>query len=229
MKNILITGTSRGLGESLAKHYCKNSVVFGVSRSPAKFEHKNYQHIQLDLSSPNAVSHLHETIKKSTNHLDVLINNAAFARMNLLITNSTDDLKNMFDLNFFVPYELIQMSARLMIRQNQGRIINVGSIAERDLLAGESAYAATKAALRNLTQIAAKELGHFGVTVNMVSPGPFDSTLTAGLPAETINKLIEQQAIKQKAELSDLIHVFDFFMSPNARMITGQTIYLGGP
>ncbi len=109
-----------------------------------------------------------------------------------------------------------------------GRIVNFTTVAVPLHLAGEAAYAATKAAVEELTRVLARELGEFGVTVNAIGPTPIDTDLIRNIPKDKIDRLLEQQAIHRMGTFADVTNVIDFFLRPESAFITGQTIYLGG-
>ena len=98
----------------------------------------------------------------------------------------------------------------------------------RSQLDGESVYASSKAAVGTLTEILAKELGSFGITVNAIGPTPIDTDLIRAVPKEKINDLLLKQSIQRMGTVDDVINVIDFFLSDRSSFITGQKIYLGG-
>lgn len=108
------------------------------------------------------------------------------------------------------------------------RIVNFATIATPLRLEGEAIYAASKAAIINLTQIAAKELAPFGISVNAIAPTPVPTDLIKNVPWHKINALLNQQAIKRYGKFSDILNVLEFFLHPNSDFITAQIIYLGG-
>jgi 3-oxoacyl-[acyl-carrier protein] reductase len=106
--------------------------------------------------------------------------------------------------------------------------VNLASVAVPLKLEGEAVYAASKAAVLSFTQIAAKELASFGITVNAVGPTPIQTDLIKAVPKEKIEKLISLQTIPRPGKLEDVANVIDFFIQPESDFITGQVIFLGG-
>jgi len=226
---ILITGTSKGIGKALALHYCnKNYNVVGCSRSSSSISDPKYLHFQTDLSTPQAAENLVRRVLDVYGNIDVLINNAGIASMNHIISTPATTIENIFRINFFVPFLLIREVSKAMVRKKYGRIINFSTIAVPLNLEGEAVYASSKAALETLTRISSIELASFGVTVNAIGPAPYKSGLIRTLPLSKVDDIIEKQAIKRETIISDISHVTDFFLHPDAGFITGQTIYLGG-
>ena len=115
-----------------------------------------------------------------------------------------------------------------MTQRRFGRIVNFASVAAPLKLEGEAVYAASKAAVVSFTQVAARELASFGITVNAVAPTPIATDLIKGVPAAKIDELVARQAIKRLGEFRDVTNVVDFFIRPESDFVTGQVIFLGG-
>ena len=115
-----------------------------------------------------------------------------------------------------------------MLPKKHGRIINFATVATPLRLEGEAAYAASKAAIENFTQVMAKEMGPFGITVNAVGPTPIQTDLIRGVSEEKIADLIGTQCIARLGELQDVSNVTDFLLQEESDFITGQVLYLGG-
>ena len=114
------------------------------------------------------------------------------------------------------------------MRKKFGRIVNYSTVAVPLRLEGESIYAASKAAIENMTQTMAKELSSFGITVNAIGPTPVYTDLIKTVPKEKIQQLLNTQAIKRFGEIQDIYNVIDFFIRHESNFITGQIVYLGG-
>lgn len=108
------------------------------------------------------------------------------------------------------------------------RIVNFATVATPLRLEGEAVYAASKAAIVSLTQVLAKELSSFGITINAVGPTPVPTDLIKNVPKDKMQALLNQQAIKRFGEFADVLNVIEFFLNPRSDFITGQVIYLGG-
>ena len=226
---LLITGTSRGIGEHLASHYIEQGFqVVGCSRRPVAAASDNYRHFCLDITDEQSVRQMFGEITRSYGRLDVLINNAGIASMNHLLLTPAKVARNIFETNFIGTFLLCREAAKLMKRREFGRIINFTTVATPLKLEGEAVYAASKAAVVSFTQIIARELSSFGITVNALGPTPIQTDLIKAVPPEKINQLVERQAIKRLGQFSDISNVIDFFIRPESSFITGQTLFLGG-
>ena len=226
---MLITGSRKGIGEQLVKHYVAEGVhVLGCSRKNVAYKFDNYQHFCLDVSDESAVKALFFNIKKSYGRLDCLINNAGIGLANHSLLTPNKSIQNIMSTNFTGTFLFCREGARLMKKNNFGRIVNLTTVAVPLKLEGEAVYSASKAAINSLTQILGKELAEFGITVNAIGPTPIKTDLIRSIPKEKIESLINSLAIKRYGEIRDVINVIDFFIKPESDYLTGQIIYLGG-
>lgn len=229
MKNIIITGTRKGLGKALAEHYLSmGHVVIGCSRQEGSIVNKNYKHFQADVSNESDVIKMIRQIRKEYSRVDVLINNAGMAAMNHLLTTPLSSAEKVISTNFFGTFLFTREVGKLMMKQKYGAIVNYSTVAVPLHLEGEAIYAASKAAVESLTKISAKELSPYGITVNAIGPTPTPTDLIKAIPKHKIEDLISSQAIKRLGKDEDVINVIDFFISPKSNFITGQVVYLGG-
>jgi 3-oxoacyl-[acyl-carrier protein] reductase len=228
-RNIMITGASRGIGKNLAKHFlAMGDTVIGISRSESDLISENYHHYLANVASETDAKHVFTNVKKQLGTLDVLINNAGIARMNAFALTPISNAQEIINTNFMGSFIFSQKAINLLRKSPHARIINLSTVAVPLNLAGEAAYAASKAAVETLTRIMAKELGGFGITCNAIGPSPIATQLISGVDDDKINKLIQQQAIKKMATVEDVTNIVDFYMQPNSHMVTGQILYLGG-
>lgn len=228
-RHILISGATRGIGRALAEHFLAGGDrVIGCARGATEIDHERYWHSQTDVTDVTAVHTLFGEIRQRFGGLDVLINNAGTARMLPIALTPSETAKRVMDVNFLGTFLLTHEALRLLRNSQAPRVVNLTSIAVPLRLEGEAVYAAAKAAVEMLTRVAAKELGALGITCNAVGPTPIRTDLIRNVPEEKLQALIDRQAIRQWAEMADVIHVVDFLLRPESRMITGQVIYLGG-
>ena len=226
---ILITGTRKGIGKNLTEYYLKKgNIVIGCSRGEGTINHKNYRHFCLNVSDERAVVNMVKKTKKEFGKIDVLINNAGIASMNHILTTPYKTAKKIFDTNFFGSFLFLREVAKIMMKQKKGRIVNFATVAAPLKLEGEAIYAASKAAIVNLTEVAARELADFNITVNAIGPTPVPTDLIKNVPKDKIDALLNRQAIKRFGEFRDVVNVIDFFIDERSDFITGQVIYLGG-
>jgi 3-oxoacyl-[acyl-carrier protein] reductase len=228
-KVFLVTGTSRGIGRELCEYYLGlGHSVTGCSRSSSDLVHPAYTHFAFDVSDEKAVKGMvRETIKKH-GRIDVLLNNAGIASMNPIVLTPYKTAVNIFNTNFFGTFLFIREVGKAMIRQKKGRIVNFSTVATPLRLEGEAIYAASKASVVSLTEIAARELAPHFITVNAVGPTPTPTDLIRSVPKDKMDALVNLQAIKRLGTIQDITNVTDFFIDDKSDFVTGQTIYLGG-
>jgi len=228
-RRILITGASRGIGRALATHYLAcGDIVVGCARTRADVEHERFFQYELDVTDADAVRDTFRDVCRSIGGLDAVVNNAGIASMNALALTPTATARAVMDTNFVGTFVVSQAAVRALRASPAPRIVNVTSIAVPLRLHGEAVYAASKSAVETLTRIAARELAPFRITCNAVGPSPVRTALTAGVPEETMQALVDRQPVPRWAEAADVANVVDFFLSPNSGLVTGQVVYLGG-
>lgn len=226
---MLITGTSKGIGRYLAEHYVTNGyTVIGCSRSESEFKHSNYSHYCLSVSDEPVVKQMFKEIRKRLGRLDILLNNAGIASMNHVMLTPISTVRNIFETNVVATFLFCREASKLMQMSKFGRIVNFATVATPLKLEGEAIYAASKAAIVSLTEILARELASYGITVNAVGPTPIKTDLIRSVPEEKMQTLLARQAIMRYGEFSDVSNVIEFFIRNESDFVTGQTVYLGG-
>jgi 3-oxoacyl-[acyl-carrier protein] reductase len=226
---MMITGTSRGIGRYLAEYYSqKGYQVVGCSRQMPDYEIPNYRHYCLSVSDETKVVEMFSDVRRLYGRLDVLINNAGIASMNHVLLTPMQTVKNIYETNVIAAYLFCREAAKLMQKKRFGRIVNFTTVASALKLEGEVAYASSKTAVASLTQIFAKEVADYGITVNAIGPTPIRTDLIKSVPQEKIDSLIKRQAIKRYGEFRDISNLIDFFIKPESDFISAQVVYLGG-
>lgn len=238
-KVFIITGTRKGIGKDLSQHFLNlGHIVCGCSRGESSITHANYRHFCLDVSDESAVVAMIRAIRKEFGRIDILLNNAGIASMNHTLTTPYKSVSNIFHTNVFGGFLFMREVAKVMsisykkerdkAQTMPFRIVNFATVATPLRLEGEAIYAASKAALVSLTQICAKELSEFGITINAVGPTPVPTDLIKNVPKAKMDALLNQQAIKRFGEFTDVLNAIEFFINEKSDFITGQVIYLGG-
>lgn len=226
---LLITGTSKGIGHHLARHYLAAGWrVAGCSRSSASVDHPNYSHHQLDVNDEPAVVRMVRDVARQAGGIEALINNAGIAAMNHLLTTPGTTATNIMSTNFTGSFLFLREVAKVMMRKKYGRIINFTTVAVPLQLEGEAVYAASKAAVETMTRIAARELGTANITVNAIGPSPILTDLIKAVPDSKIKALLARQALPRLGTFDDVANVTDFLLAERSGGITGQVVYLGG-
>ncbi len=225
----LITGSRTGIGRFLVDHYlAQGHLVFGCSRNAFAGSLPGYEHFCLDVSDEAAVKSMMNAVRQKCGRLDNLINNAGIAATGHSLLIPAETLLRVYKTNVIGSLLFAREATKLMKKQRCGRIVNFSSSAVPLKLAGEAVYASSKAAVVTLTEILARELAPFGITVNTVGPTPVETDLIRVMPADKVQDVINLQPIKRPGTFADIANVIDFFIRPESDFITGQVIYLGG-
>jgi 3-oxoacyl-[acyl-carrier protein] reductase len=225
----VITGASKGIGKFLAQHYVhQGHQVIGCSRGEADWTLDGYAHYTADVSDEKAMKRLFAEIRKTSNRLDHLINNAGIAAMNHSLLTPLSTVHKVLDTNVVGTFLCCREAAKLMKNRGYGRIVNFTTVAVPLKLAGEAVYVASKAAILSLTEVLARELAEFGITVNAVGPVPVETDLIRSIPKDKIAQLLARQAISRLGTGEDVANVIDFFLKRESGLITGQNLFLGG-
>jgi len=225
----LITGASKGIGRFLVGHYLRQGhIVIGCSRHPMTEEIAGYQHFCVDVSDESAVRKMMGEIRQRHGRLDHLINNAGMAATGHFMLTSAETVLRVYQTNVVGTILVSREATKLMKKAQRGRIVNFSSAAVPLKLAGESIYASSKAAIVGLTEVLARELAPFGITVNAVGPTPIETDLILAMPADKVQAVVDSQPVRRPGTFADVSNVVDFFLRPESDFITGQVIYLGG-
>ncbi|PQJ73970.1 SDR family oxidoreductase [Polaribacter gangjinensis] len=179
-KIVLITGASSGIGKSIANYLSqKGYVVYGTSRNPTK-ELLPFQVIALDVLKKETIDNAIQQIIKKEGKIDVLINNAGMGITGPIEDTPIEEMRRVFDTNFFGALDLMKSVLPTMRAQKSGLIINITSIAGYMGLPFRGVYSATKGALELITEATNMEVQQFGINVVNVAPGDFATNIAAG-------------------------------------------------
>ena len=224
MKNILITGSSSGIGKVAAETLkAEGYTVFQTGRKLLDIE--NY--ISINLSDPNNVNKLYNYVKENFGDIDILINNAGEYVYSPIDKMKPDEIIQIFNSNFISHYYLTSLVVPYMKQKKFGRIVNIASISGVVGEANASLYSATKSAYFGFSKALALELAEYNITVNSISPGWVETQLTENALSEEEKKetldVIPQKRFVEPVEVANLIK---YLISDNAKGITGQNINL---
>ena len=178
---VLITGASSGIGKAIAEYLVtKNYCVYGTSRNPKTAVINGVNLIALDVTVPSTISLAVKTVIEQQGKIDFLINNAGMGITGPLEETPLNELKKVFDTNYFGPLAVIQEVLPFMRAKRCGMVINITSIAGYMGLPFRGGYSATKGALGITTEAYRMELRNFGITMTNVAPGDFATNIAAG-------------------------------------------------
>ena len=237
-KIILVTGSSRGIGATIARQLAAAGASVIVNYAGGKDAAQQVVEdikqqggdaiaLQADVSNSAEVTALFDAAIAHYGRIDVLVNNAGIM-INKLIKDTTDeDFTRQFDINVKGTFNTLREAATRLA--DKGSIINFSTSVNRIMLPTYGTYVATKAAVEQLTRVFSKEVGPRGINVNSVSPGPTNTGLfTNGKSAEVIARLASLSAFNRIGEPEDIAKVVLFLASDDAKWITAQNIGANG-
>ena len=233
MRNVLITGSSRGIGAETAKkkkkkgyHVCINYNRSENAALALLDELKNYsvQAVKADVSKPDEVKKMFAEISG----IDILVNNAGISQTKLFTDITNDDWNNMIASNLSSAFYCCREALPYMIRQRFGRIINISSMWGQVGGSCEVHYSAAKAGIIGLTKALAMEEGLSGITVNCIAPGVIKTDMTSNLSEDDFTALKDETPTNSIGTPFDIARTVLFLASDNSSFITGQVLGVNG-
>ena len=223
---IIVAGGTSGIGKSIALDLRSKGVrVLTISRKKLL---DDQDHFAIDITDYESLKSAYRKISKMSEGVTALINCAGIASMNLSITTPPHITENLVKTNLIGTIFFNQVFSPLLIKNKKGRIINFSTIAVSIALKGESVYVATKAGVEGFSKVLAKELSSFKITVNCIAPGPIKTNLLKGITDKQIDKIIDQQIIKEEMNVYDVVDIVNMILSDQSSKLTGQVLHVGG-
>jgi len=238
-KNALITGGVRGIGKAIAKEFCENgaNVLLCYRSDDAAAEEtarelKQYgttvELLRGDISDPAHAKEAVRRMKELFAIIDILVNNAGITKDKLLLRMDDSDFTSVIDTNLNGAFYFLKEAAAVMVKQRQGRIINLSSVAGVRGNPGQINYCASKAGIIGMTLSAAKELGRRGITVNAIAPGFIETEMTSVLSDDQKQAMLAAISLGRAGSPADVAKAACFLASDSAAYITGQVIGVDG-
>lgn len=236
MRNVIVTGASRGLGLAIATALAASGHrVLAVARSEseelravmaaaAQAGTGEVQFHPFDLLETGAIAEFVSHLRRHAGPLFGLVNNAGIGTSGVLALMREEEIETLIRLNTLAPIVLTKYVVRSMMSEGAGRIVNVSSIVGTTGYHALSVYSATKASLLGFTRSLAREVGQLGITVNTVAPGFVTTEMTRELGDKQREQIIRRSALRRLAAPEDVAATVDFLLSDKARNITGTTL-----
>jgi len=237
-KTAIVTGSSRGIGRSIAVKLAAagfNVVVNYVSKPKeaadvvAEIEKAKGRAIAIhaDVADPLEAAKLFDKTEKTFGPVDVIVNNAGLMALKTIGDIEEAQFDRLMAVNIKGTFNMLQLASKRL--RDDGRIINLSTSALITALPGYAIYNASKAAVEAMTKVLAKELGPRRITVNSIAPGPVATELfLEGKPKELIDRLIKLIPLGRIGEVEDISPIVVFLASPDSGWINGQTIRANG-
>lgn len=240
-KTAIVTGAGRGIGRAIAVSLCKAGydVVAGYAGNEETAKETKSLCEQVnglskivlvkgDISLEKTAALLVEKAIELNGRIDVLVNNAGVTRDNLLARMSEQEFDDVIDTNLKGAFLLCKSSAKIMMKQRFGRIINISSVVGVHGNAGQSNYSASKAGIIGLTKSIAKELAVRNITANVIAPGMIETDMTDALNEKVKQNIYETIPAKRIGKPEDIANAVMFLADEKSSYVTGQVIGVDG-
>jgi 3-oxoacyl-[acyl-carrier protein] reductase len=236
MRNVIVTGGSRGLGLGIARKLMESGYhVIAVARSESAelsdaMRETNEKRAgsltfkAFDLAEIDGIPQLVKALRKELGPIYGLVNNAGVSVDGSLALTPTHRIEEVVRLNTISPIVLTKYVVRSMMADGGGRIVNISSVTAFTGYSGLSVYGATKASLIGFTKSLAREVGRMGVNVNAVAPGFVETHMTEGMKDEQRQQIVRHSALKRLVDVEDVANAVEFLLSDRSKSITGTVL-----
>ena len=243
-KSAIVTGGTRGIGKAIVEILTDTNnqnfaadvlFVYNSCESCAKEIEEQIKNsdvnvigIKSDVTSFEKAQEIVTIALEKFGKVDILVNNAGITKDNLLLRMSEKDFDDVINVNLKSVFNYTKAVFKPMMKQRNGRIVNISSIVGIIGNAGQANYAASKAGIIGFTKSTAKEFASRNITVNAVTPGFIETEMTAALNEKQKEALLSNIPIKRMGQSQDVAKLVKFLCSDNADYITGQVISVDG-
>ena len=239
-KTAVITGCLQGIGRATMDVFAQNGAnVFACCqyeteefanhiKELSKGNQVEIIPIYFDLIDDASIKQAAREIQKGKKPIDVLVNIAGMTQDALFQMVTMDQMKTVFQVNYFSQILFSQYIIKLMLRSGSGSVINISSISALDGNPGQLVYASSKGAMIAATKTMSAELAPRGIRVNSIAPGVINTAMTAIVPKEAMDKLMSKSNIKRVGMPTEVANVIMYLASDLSSFVTGQTIRVDG-
>ncbi len=235
----LVTGASRGIGRAIALrlaasghavavNYARSSEAAQAVVERIQAAGGRAQAVRADVSSPEEVAKMLETVQRELGDVDILVNNAGVIRDTLLLRMKDEDWNRVVEINLDGVFNCTRACLRAMMKRRWGRIVNITSVVALVGSPGQANYCAAKAGILGFTKAVAREVASRGITVNAVAPGLIETDMTGQMSAKRRDQVLQGIPMGRIGTGEDVAALVDFLVSEAAGYITGQTIAVDG-
>jgi 3-oxoacyl-[acyl-carrier protein] reductase len=236
MRNVIVTGGSRGVGLAIGRRLATNGYrVLAIARQTncqldktmAEIEQSHpqaFQFIPFDLSEVHNIPNLVSDIRKQHGPIHGVVNNAAAGTPGVLANMHQTRIEQLIRLNTVSPIVLTKHVVRYMMIDGGGRVINIASIIAFTGYSGLSVYAATKASMIGFTRSLAREVGQLGINVNAVAPGFMETEMTESLDSDHRAQIARRSALRRLPDVEDVAGAVEFLLGSASKNITGTVL-----
>jgi len=233
----IITGAASGLGVAIStKLYGEGVRLALIDKNEKQLQQvvaKSFPDsipYALDITNESQLKLTVENIIKEFGNIHILVNSAGMTGKTNIKSHETEteNIRAVFDVNFFGSYLTSKYVLPKMLEQNYGRILHIASIAGKEGNAGMIAYSSSKAAVIGMTKVQGKEYAETGITVNAIAPAVIRTPLLDGMPEEQVKYMTDKIPAKRCGTLEELANLVSYIVSPMNSFTTGFTFDLSG-
>ena len=233
-KNIIVTGASGGIGNSIVEKLSEHGANILASGTriekleELKSKFKNVKIIKFDISQIDKIEEFIENASKELGGLDCVINNAGITQDNLAIRMSIDEWKNVMDINLTSTFLMSKFAIKKMLKNKKGKIINITSVVGHTGNLGQSNYTASKAGIIAMSKSLAIEYAKKNINVNCISPGFIKTNMTDKIDDKFKETIISKIPAARLGEPKDIAYAVVFLASSQSDYINGETMHVNG-
>lgn len=234
MKNVLITGGSRGIGKACVYEFAKHGYRVFLNYNKSKKDAEKIKEetgaiiIKADISKKDEVEKMADYIHKNYGQIDVLINNAGISQQKLFTDITEEDWDNIFNINIKGMFLVTKIFIKDMIYNQYGKIVNISSMWGITGGSCEVHYSASKSAVIGFTKALAKEMGPSKICVNCIAPGVIETEMNKHLNEEDLKNLCDETPLERLGKAEEVAKAVLFLASGDADFITGQILNVDG-
>jgi 3-oxoacyl-[acyl-carrier protein] reductase len=239
-KNIVVTGALKGIGKVAVERFaeqgahlwaCANFLTPEFVSFCSELSKKHQVRVEplcSDFTDVESVKLMAKQILAAKVPVDGLVNIAGMTKDAVFHMTTATDLLQIYQVNVVSTLVLTQLLSKNMMRQKAGSIVNVSSIAATDGIAGQLAYASSKAALNGATRTLARELGSYGIRVNSIAPGVIDTDMNQNVPVDILKERISSTSLGRIGKPTEVVDLMCFLLSDLSSYLSGQIIRIDG-
>ena len=234
-KNVIITGASGGIGNSIVKKFYENGA--NILASGTKLEKleklkSNYERIKIlkfDISQTDKIEEfIDDASKEIGGNLDCIINNAGITQDNLAIRMNLDEWKKVIDINLTSTFLMSKFAIKKMLKNKSGKIINITSVVGHTGNLGQANYTASKAGIIAMSKSLALEYAKKNLNINCISPGFIKTAMTDKIDEKFKDAIISKIPSGRLGEPEDIANAVLFLASSHSDYVNGETLHVNG-
>ncbi|NPA91682.1 MAG: 3-oxoacyl-ACP reductase FabG [Chloroflexi bacterium] len=237
-KVAVITGAARGIGAATARIFAREGAKVAITdideeqgqATAAAIRDAGGEavFIPVDVTDFTSVERMVQQVMDHFGRIDILVNNAGVLRDRTLLKMTLEDFNFVIDVNLRGVFHCTKAIAPIMVAQGKGVILNASSVVALYGNFGQTNYVASKAGVIGMTKVWARELGPKGIRVNAVAPGFIRTEMTAGLPAQVVQAVIQRTPLRMWGEPEDVAYAYLYLASDEARFVNGAVLSVDG-